>query len=253
MIHYTEEGKGFPIVLIHGFCETSQIWSELAPALAARYRVIAIDLPGFGRSSTLNHPFTLTAVAHRVTGFLKENLKLTTCIAFGHSLGGYVVLAMADQQPAMLEAFGLIHSTAVADSEERRISRGKVIEFVAQHGVLPFVQSFIPPLFFNPRHPAVSTVVELAAQTSAQTVMGYTEAMRNRPDRTRVLKEFKKPILLLAGKNDTIIPVQSLEEQAKLAPDASLVVLHEAAHMGMLENVSETANAIRTFLQRVRV
>lgn len=253
MIHYTEEGKGFPIILIHGFCETNQIWSKLTPVLATNYRVIAIDLPGFGRSNELNRPFTLVEVAEQVINFIQQDLKLTTCAVFGHSLGGYVTLAMADLKPELLHGFGLIHSTALADSEERKISRGKVIEFVEEHGVQPFVRSFIPPLFFSQSHPAISGAVALAEQTSKQTLIGYTEAMRGRPDRTHVLKGFTKPVLLLAGERDTIIPVQTLEEQAKVTSNPILIILHSAAHMGMLENVTETGEAIQMFLQRAGV
>ena len=253
MIYYTEEGKGFPIILIHGFCETNQIWSKLNPVLATKYRVISIDLPGFGKSSELSRPFTLVEVAERVINFIQQDLKLTTCVVFGHSLGGYVALAMADLKPELFLGFGLVHSTALADSEERKISRGKVIEFVEEYGVQPFVGSFIPPLFFNQSHPAIGNMVELAAQTKKQTLIGYTEAMRSRPDRTHVLKEFTKPILLLAGERDTIIPAQTLEELAKVASNPTLVILHNAAHMGMLENVTETAEAIQMFLQRAGV
>ncbi|MBX2965178.1 MAG: alpha/beta hydrolase [Cyclobacteriaceae bacterium] len=252
MIHYTEKGKGFPVVLIHGFCETHEVWSELIPILADEYRVIALDLPGFGGSDALARPFTLDDAAQAVVTFIQE-LNLATCIVLGHSLGGYVVLAMAERNPKLFAGFGLIHSTAFADSEERKISRGKVIEFVEEHGVKPFVQSFIPPLFFNQAHPAVAPTVVLAEKTPLKTLTGYTEAMRGRPDRTRVLCEYSNPILFLAGEKDSIIPVQSLEEQAGLAAKPTLVVLHNAAHMGMLENIPETAAAIRMFVQRVAV
>lgn len=253
MIHYTEEGKGFPIILIHGFCETHEVWLNVSPLLATNYRIISVDLPGFGKSDALTRPFTIDDAAQKVISFVENDLKLTSCIALGHSLGGYVALAMAELKPQLLAGFGLVHSTALADSEERKISRGKVIEFVEEHGVQPFVRSFIPPLFFSQSHPAISVAVELAEKTSKQTLIGYTEAMRGRPDRTHVLKEFTKPVLLLAGEKDTIIPVQTLEEQAKVTSNPALVILHSAAHMGMLENVSETAEAIQMFLQRTGV
>lgn len=253
MINYTEEGKGFPIVLIHGFCETHEVWLKVAPLLAANYRIISIDLPGFGKSDALTRPFTIDDAARKVIHFIENDLKLTTCVAFGHSLGGYVVLAMAEHRPQLLAGFGLIHSTAFADSQDRKVARGKVIEFVKENGVNPFVQSFIPPLFFSRSHPAVADTVTLAEHTPPQTLIGYTEAMRARPDRTHILKQYKNPVLFVAGEKDSIIPVQSLEEQAKLATLPSLVILHNAAHMGMLENVPETTQAIQMFMRRLEV
>lgn|SRR5690606_6674749 len=253
MIHYSEKGEGFPIVLIHGFCETHEVWAEVVPLLANNHRIISIDLPGFGNSDALTRPFTIDDAARQVISFLEGDLKITSCIALGHSLGGYVVLAMAEHKPELLAGFGLVHSTALADSEERKVSRGKVIEFVKEHGVSPFVQSFIPPLFFNQAHQAVAGAVAMAERTPAQTLIGYTEAMRARPDRTHILKEYKRPVLFLAGERDSIIPVQSLEDQAKLALKLSLIILHNAAHMGMLENIPETAQAIQRFVQRLDV
>lgn len=251
MIFHTEEGNGFPVVLIHGFCETNQVWKRITPVLATHYRVISIDLPGFGKSKSIDRPFTVEDVAREVLRFLKEELALSSCAVFGHSLGGYVMLAMVEQDETFFSGIGLVHSTALADSAERKQARGKVIEFVKANGVDPFIRSFIPPLFYSPTHPTVAETVAQAGETPQETLIGYTEAMRIRPDRTHVLKAFSRPVFFLAGEKDSIIPVQALEEQARLAPKSSLVIMHGAAHMGMLENAEDTADAMLMFMQKV--
>ena len=110
------------------------------------------------------------------------------------------MLAMANKQPDLFSGIGLIHSTANADLPERKLARNKVIEFVSANGVLPFVQSFIPPLFYDQRNPSVAGTVSLASATPLSTLISYTEAMRDRLDRNHVLKRFNKPVLFLAGR-----------------------------------------------------
>ena len=248
-IHYTENGDGFPVILIHGFCEDHHIWEQIVPGLSAEFRVITIDLPGFGESAALEMGHSIDDAAEVVLDFISNDLKINSCIALGHSLGGYVVLAMADKKESLLAGMGLIHSTANADSSERRIARNKVIEFVTSHGVAPFVQSFIPPLFFDPANAVIPGIVEIAKRTPSSTLLSYTEAMRDRPDRNKVLKDFNNPILFLAGEHDTIIPLESIRAQGLQAKQPTLAVLEKTAHMGMLERVNETAEAILSFVR----
>lgn len=250
-LYYKEQGSGFPLVLIHGFCETLDIWKLITPTLANDFRIIAIDLPGFGKSSALQQPFTIDEVADAVIDFLQNELKLSACAIAGHSLGGYVTLSMVEKKPDLFKAFGLVHSTAYADSTERKASRNKVIEFVTQHGVEPFIESFIPPLFYDKSNANISWVVELGLQTPKATLIGFTEAMRNRPDRTHVIKSFTKPILFIAGNEDSVIPVNSLSDQAALTKMTTLCVLEGSAHMGMIENQDETCSVLREFLLKI--
>jgi len=248
-IHYTENGDGFPVVLIHGFCEDHHIWEQIVPHLSAEFRVITIDLPGFGESVALEMGHSIDDVAEVVLDVISNDLKINACIALGHSLGGYVVLAMAEKKENLFAGIGLIHSTANADSPERRITRNKVIEFVTSHGATPFVQSFIPPLFFDPANPAIPETVEIAERTPTSTLLSYTAAMRDRPDRNRVLKDFGNPVLFLAGEHDSIIPVESVRAQALQAKQPTLAILKRTAHMGMLERVSETTEVIISFVR----
>jgi pimeloyl-ACP methyl ester carboxylesterase len=246
-IFYTDQGKGFPVLLIHGFCETHQIWDSFSAKLSKDFRILSIDLPGFGKSEILPTPFSLNDVGLRVLEFIKE-LKIESCIPIGHSLGGYVILAMANQQPELFKAFGLFHSTAYADAEERKHSRNKVIEFVTKHGVKPFIESFIPPLFNDQSNEHILPLVRLASQTKTETLVEYVKAMRDRPDRTSVLQQFQRSILFIAGEKDSGISPESVKTQASLALHANLNLLPEVAHMGMFENEETTLRIIHRFL-----
>jgi pimeloyl-ACP methyl ester carboxylesterase len=249
-IFYTDQGKGFPILFIHGFCETHEIWNTFSKELSKDFRVLSIDLPGFGKSELLNSSFSIADVASKVLDWLKE-LQIKSCVAIGHSLGGYVTLAMAEQEPDALKAFGLFHSTAYADTEERKLSRNKVIEFVSKHGVQPFIESFIPPLFWNQSNKHILPLVRLASQTPPETLIAYVQAMRDRPDGTSVLQYFKNPMLFIAGEKDTGISPESIRKQVGLTTIGTLHILPEAAHMGMFEEEVITLSQVREFLINV--
>lgn len=249
-LNSVQVGDGKPIVLIHGFPLNQNVWTTFSQALAKYAKVITLDLPGFGKSAALKENFSITDVAQRVLDWLDEN-KVEDPVVVGHSLGGYVALAMAELKPDRIAGFVLFHSTAYADSSEKKESRSKVIEFIEKNGVQTFTSNFIPPLFMDQKHPGIELVRNIAITSEKRAVIGYTLAMRDRPDRTSVLKQFPKPILIIAGDKDAGIPVTSLMEQAALSPLTSLHVLTESAHMGMLEQPSESIEALRYYLGKV--
>jgi pimeloyl-ACP methyl ester carboxylesterase len=246
-VNISERGAGPAVVLIHGFPFDHSVWNDFAKKLDASLRIIQVDLPGFGRSEILPNNFSITDVALELISKLNE-LKIKDSFLVGHSLGGYVALAMADLEPSLFSALILFHSTAKPDTDEKKENRNKVLDFVNRNGVLAFTGSFIPPLFANPNHPAVNEVRKIAVRSSQEAVLGYIKAMRDRPDRTAVLKQFHKPIFFLSGEKDPGIPVDSILEQSRLAPHISVKILTGTAHMGMFESPDETASLVNHFV-----
>lgn len=246
-VFYTDQGKGFPVVMIHGFCETHEVWTRFAHQLSKDFRVISVDLPGFGKSESLPEGFSVADVASKINELLIQ-LEVTTCIPVGHSLGGYVTLEMVNQQASLFSGFGLFHSTAYADSDERKAARNKVIEFVSKNGVPAFIETFIPPLFHDKANPDIPFAVRMALQTKEETLIGYAKAMRDRFDLTSVIQKFNNPIIFIGGEKDTVIPPDTLQKQAKLAVKPHLSMVANVAHMGMFEKEAETLNLTRAFL-----
>lgn len=233
-INYREAGSGQPLMLIHGFPMNLQVWESLAEKLSEEFHVIFPDLPGFGKSAGLTEGFTIEDVATSILGFMKDK-NISMPVVIGHSLGGYVTLAIAEQQPASLAGFCLLHSTALADSKEKKQSRNKVLEFIDNKGVHAFTSNFIAGLYADSQHSSITKVKNMAATASAETVIGYTKAMRDRQDRTHVLREFRRPILFIAGEEDQGIPAETVLQQASLNDQAEAVILPGVAHMGMFE------------------
>jgi len=247
-----EKGKGKPIFLIHGFPFHHAIWDGYVERLSDEFRVIMVDLPGFGKSKPLKSPFTLDQVASTLLDFLVEkDLKKLNLV--GHSLGGYVAPAMVKNRPDLFASLVLFHSTAYADSAEKKEGRSKVVEFVQKNGALPFSSGFIPPLFFNPTHPAIERVKQIAGQATSEAVIGYTLAMRDRPDQLKTLEVFENPTLFLAGKNDPGIPTDSIAKQATHCQKGEIHIFDNVSHMGMFEKPKETAAKIKEFLSKPNV
>lgn len=247
--YFRELGNGSPVVLLHGFPFTNRIWDAFAQKLSENFHVIAPDLPGFGRSPLPVGRLSIDSVAEILIHWLREK-KILNAVLIGHSLGGYVTLAMAKKAPELFAAIGLFHSTAFADSEEKKESRNKVIEFIDKHGVQKFTANFISPLFANQENHAIKTIQSIAIQASEDSVKSYTLAMRDRPDLTTVLRDFKKPILFIAGERDAGIPIDAVKKQSQFNPLSEVHVLPDVAHMGMVESENQTLEIVRRFIKK---
>lgn len=246
-IYFREQGQGSPIILIHGFCETHEIWSGFDNELAQYGRVISIDLPGFGNSPLPSTPFTIDAIAHIILTWLKES-QVKDPVLVGHSLGGYVVLAMAALDPQYCQQLVLFHSSIYADTEEKKANRDKVIDFVTNNGVAPFIQTFVPSLFYNKVHPELEWVRSISATTSLKTLVEYTRAMRDRPSREEFFKIYQGNSLIIAGEKDEIIPLEVSKKMSSTGLKSDFLCLKDTGHMGMIEAKPLSLEKIRSII-----
>lgn len=254
-IFYRITGKGKPVVLIHGFGEDGNIWDKQVDFLKDQFQLIVPDLPGSGKSAVLRSQLAvgMEEYAEIIRAILAEE-KVEQCVMFGHSLGGYITLAFAEKYPGMLDSFGLVHSTAFADSEEKKAARLKSIEFIKKYGSYDFLRNTIPGLF-NPsgrwERPDgfIEELVEKGKNFSPEALVQYYQAMIRRPDRTAVLKNFSKPILFIIGEHDNAVPFAQSLQQCYLPVQSHIHILRNSAHMGMLEETEATNNFLLGFLQ----
>jgi pimeloyl-ACP methyl ester carboxylesterase len=247
-IFFRDQGEGVPIVLLHGFCETHEIWDGFDKKLSSYGRVISIDLPGFGKSPLPPGSLSIDLVARIILKWLREN-KISAPVLVGHSLGGYVTLAMAALAPEFLKKKVLFHSSVFADSEEKKANRDKVIDFVIKNGVEPFVQTFVPSLFYDKNHPQIERVKSICIKTPLPTLVEYTKAMRNRPSQVEFFKKHQHPTLILAGDKDEIISLEISGKMASIGSNSVFYALPETGHMGMIESEIEAVEKIREFIQ----
>ncbi|HYF70402.1 MAG TPA: alpha/beta hydrolase [Ohtaekwangia sp.] len=249
-ISYKVRGKGPAVLLLHGFPMNHQVWSEFAEKLAADFTVYTPDLPGFGESAVPDGSFSIEDVARSMLNWMSEN-QLANAVILGHSMGGYVALSMISQRPEWFRGLILFHSTAYPDGDEKKASRTKVIKFIDDNGVLAFTSNFIHPLYADQQHASIPGVRSITMQAGADTVKGYLRAMRDRPDATPVLKQFKKPVLVLAGDKDPGIPLATLTDQSRIGEHIQLAILTETGHMGMFEKSDESLTIVKTFIMNL--
>jgi pimeloyl-ACP methyl ester carboxylesterase len=177
-----------------------------------------------------------------------DSIDVRNPILIGHSMGGYITLAMTQQRPNNVPGFSLFHSTAKADTDEKRANRDKTIAFVNKHGVQPYIETYVPGLFFNKKSPSINDVYSIAYTTQAATLVAYAEAMRDRPNRRKLLDDFDKPVLIIAGEKDEIIPVDTLMDQAIQLRKGRLSILSDTGHMGMLESTNRSVEIVTQFV-----
>ncbi len=249
-ISFDKLGAGSPVILLHGFPMNRQVWDDFAPKLAQNFTVFMPDLPGFGDSPLMEGSFSLTTIATRILAWMKAVGISSPAAIVGHSMGGYVALEMARQSPSSFHSLVLFHSTALADSSEKKESRTKVVDFVKTNGVLAFTSNFIQPLFADQDHPAIQTIRNITVQATAESVTGYTTAMRDRRDNQKVLEAFTGNVLLIGGDSDKGIPEDSLVKQGDLGSHIEVEILVDTGHMGMVEKPDETLALIRKFLRK---
>lgn len=254
LIAYHEIGKGKPLVLLHGFCETYEIWNKIAGPLSENYRVIMPDLPGFGKSPLPKEELSIESVAKKISEWLKATVDEPVTL-MGHSLGGYITLAFAKNYPEQLNAFGLIHSTSLADSPEKKENRLKAAEFVRKNGSEPFIRTLIPSLFnkhkIDKTQPLINEVMNIAITTPSETIAIYSLAMRERPDRSKMISQQNIPVFFLAGQYDEVIPFASSKDQIKNIKNGNGSILTQSAHMGMMEEPERTVKEIINFMDSV--
>ncbi|MDK8183175.1 alpha/beta fold hydrolase [Paenibacillus sp. UMB4589-SE434] len=247
-----EQGAGVPIVLLHGYCGSSDYWHSVVPLLSERYHVITPDLRGHGKTQAPNGAYTIEQMADDILQ-MADKLHLDRFILLGHSLGGYIALSFAQRFSERLLGFGLIHSTGYADSDEARQGRLKAVEDIQAHGIVPFIDQLIPSLFNPNRLEQLEDEVRLAKaigyHTPPQGAIGAALAMREREDRTAVMAATKLPLLLVAGRMD-----QKVRPERLFTTEGSNVtqaVIETAGHMGMMETPEEVNEIVSSFVHEI--
>lgn len=265
-IHYQILGKGTAVVLLHGFGEDSSIWKEQVNYLQENYMVIIPDLPGTGASewNVVNSEWsmvndvndsliTIDKLAESIYAILVTE-KIDQCCMLGHSMGGYITLAFAEKYPDRLKKFGLIHSTAFADSEEKKNNRWRGIELMQEYGGHAFLKTTIPNLFGEKyKHEHLETIDQLikkASLFSTPILQAYYYAMMHRPDRTSVLQGNPLPVLFVLGTEDVAAPLNDVLQQTHLPLNSYIHILDGVGHMGMLESTERMNHYIDAFIHQ---
>lgn len=253
-INYKVKGEGFPVILIHGFCENLEIWNDVQTQLSAQYKTFTVDLPGFGKSPLPSHAVNLENVATMINEWCGVQ-GIKEAVFIGHSLGGYVSLAIAELYPQLIKGFGLVHSTAYADSEEGKENRNKVMVFIEKHGHEKWIETFAPSLFAKKSlehcEADVEAIRQMGINTSQESIIAYTKAMRDRKDRFEVWKKIESHCLLIGGTEDIRIGPDVSEEHIYAREKVDGYILSGIGHMSMFEDRNQFTVILENYLGKI--
>lgn len=252
-LEYSDSGSGLAVVLIHGFGLSREIWRHQIEALSRRFRVVALDLCGHGNSPVTQDNYLMEDLGRDVLALL-DKLGIERAAVAGHSMGGYVTLALQGLAPQRVAGVGMTATQARADTAEARENRFRLGSLLTEEGTEAVVRFFAPRLFaptVTSADPAYSLAASIIRSTSPAALRGSLLGMADRPDHRPSLPQIKVPSLVLAGEADQLMPLDRAEEMAALIPDCFLVKLPETGHMPMLERPEEVSAAMEAWLDRI--
>ena len=252
-LHYRKIGVGAATLLIHGFGEDGNVFNQAIKHLPEQGMLLIPDLPGSGESEiwTAAEP-SLNDFALALDTILKKE-GIEKCSVMGHSMGGYIAMAFAEQFPEKMVALSLLHSTAYADSAERIQKRKQAIDFIEREGAAAFLRISLPGLFapaFREHGKAViDALLTSMKQVSGSTLIQYYRAMMQRPDRSKLLEVAPYPVMFIIGQEDEIVQPADTLQLADITANAYIHVLNNVGHMSMLEAPESFASLLITFMQ----
>jgi pimeloyl-ACP methyl ester carboxylesterase len=251
-IYYNSRGNGNPVVLVHGYLESSEVFDSFAEKLSADFRVISIDLPGHGLSDVYSLVHTMEFMATAIKELL-DNLKISKAFICGHSLGGYVALAFLELFPERLSGYSLFHSHPLADSNEAIEKRHREIAIVkAGKKDLMYpdnVTRMFASINLEKFQDALQRSKDIASKIPGDGIIAVLNGMIQRPARVSIMEEGRVPCLWILGLMDNYIPCEPIQEKVKLPSNAKVVVLKNSGHLGFIEEEDLSVEIITKFLK----
>lgn len=251
---YSDSGGTKPaLLLLHAFPLSGAMWDGDAQVFAPLARVIAPDLPGFGGSSRQAAP-SIAGMARQAAGLL-DQLKINEpVIVAGLSMGGYVAFEFIRQFPQQVRALGLFSTRAASDSPQQREGRMRLIEELKAGGIEPLMAKSVPKLVGSTTaqsRPAVLLEVErFVRRASVDGVIDALRAMADREDSRMLLPGIGCPVLIIAGDEDAVIPLQESQAMAEQISGAQLTIIPKAGHLINLEQPEAFQHEVREWLRK---
>jgi pimeloyl-ACP methyl ester carboxylesterase len=260
-VHYRDEGKGFPIVLVHGTASSLHTWNDWTTVLTKTNRVIRMDLPAFGITGpNANAEYSIKSY----TDFLEKLLTQLHVHKFhlaGNSLGGNIAWNYAAENPDKVEKLILVDASGLPTNKAQ-----PAIFKMAKTPVLNSLFLYVTPKFFIKKN--MEEVYADKEKITDELITRYHKmALRvgNRQafiDRAKTdfklgekanydkLKSIETPTLLLWGAQDTWIPLDNGKRMDSIMQQSTLVVLENSGHVPMEENPPESLAVVNEFLKK---
>lgn len=243
-IEYTEEGSGIPVLLLHGWGSSFDVYKGIIAALKDRCRLVALNFPGCGNSDTMSEPWNIDDYCNLVLKFMKE-LDLNNPVMIGHSHGGRVILKLAADglvnptKIVLLDSAGLIPKKTF--KQKFRAKSFKTIKTVL---TLPVIKNYSEDLLQKARHHYGSADYNAAPEVLRKTLVSLVNT-----DLRDIIGNIKCPTLLIWGDMDTATPLSDAKIIESIIPDAGLCVLEGCGHYSFCEKPYQAHAILRSFIK----
>jgi pimeloyl-ACP methyl ester carboxylesterase len=235
-IHYLDTGSGKDVfLLLHAFPLHAGMWSRQVAALSPKYRVIAPDYPGLGKSTPRPEPSTMEALAEQVLGVL-GSLQIDRAIVAGLSMGGYLSFELYRKRPGLFRGLALCDTKPGADTPEGAAGRETFAKNALEKGLRWVADEMTPKLLKpQPDAAAVKEVRHLIGEGTPAGVAASQRGMARRPDSTPTLATITCPTLVVVGAEDTLTPPVEAEKMVAGIKGARLAKIAGAGHLPNIE------------------
>ena len=242
--HVTERGDGSPVLLLHGWGTSAELFVPIFDGLVAGRRLIAPDLPGFGTTESPPEPWSVHDYADWVLRLL-ERLGVEQCDVIGHSNGGRIGIVLAAEHPERVRRLVLTDSSGIRPRRglmyRYRVATYKALRRAQHATVLPRALRDLAQRRADRRG---SDDFRAASGTMRATLVRLVNE-----DLTLVLPRIAAPTLLVWGERDADTPLADARVMERLIPDAGLVVFEGAGHFAYLEQAARFCRIVDNFLR----
>jgi pimeloyl-ACP methyl ester carboxylesterase len=244
-IFYTDVGKGAPLVLIHAFPTDQSLWNPQRKALKHHFRVITLDLSGFGRSSPVKgQALTMSNYASEVKVLL-DHLHIQRAVIGGESMGGYVALAFYAQYPNRVDGLILSGTQAIADSDAAKVKREVTAVEILEQGPTNYINGFLPKALSEQASEHTQLFLRRIIERQTSTAMASAlRGMALRHDTSDILANANIPTLIITGEKDIVISPEQSQRMHALAKGSQLTIIANAGHLASLERPQEWNQAV---------
>ncbi len=256
-IAYDDHGAGQPVIFLHAFPLNRHMWDDnirsllLEGGTQGRFRLVALDWPGFGESDIVNTVSTMEEFAD-IVAQLMETLGMRQAILCGLSMGGYAAFAFLRKYPQRLSGLILADTRPGADTAEARANRENVAKIALAEGTEAIANMQLPRLiseYTRQHEPQVETRLrQMINEATPQGIAAASRGMALRLDSTDLLAGIQVPTLVIVGEQDALTPPEVARAYAQQIPNAQLVVIPHAGHISNMEQPEAFLLAVRGFL-----
>lgn len=244
-INYSDRGEGEPVVLLHGWGSNISLFGSMTEVLCKKYRVIAMDMPGFGGSDEPKEVWDVDRYTDFVIEFLRD-FGFEKITFLGHSFGGRVIIKMFEREHLPFEIDRLIltgSAGVVPKKTPKQIRRQKIYKMTRKIYSSKLVTKFFPNALENLRRKNGSADYNAASPLMRQVLVKVVNE-----DLVHIFPKVTPSTLLIWGRNDTATPLADGKLMEETMPNAALVVLDNSGHYAFLDEMFAFNKILASFM-----